>query len=108
MRRAGAHRRARADRGKAGQPHRGVAVPVLDRRRIDAEPLGEHAREHGGMALAGRLHVEPEHQLAVAGERRATALSVGMAPACSSMQETPMPRSFLRFADSRLRLLKLA
>ena len=34
--------------------------------------------------------------------------SVGSAPACSSMQDMPMPRSFLRFADSRLRFLKLA
>ena len=34
------------------------------------------------------------------------ALSVGSAPACSSMQEMPMPRSFLRRAASRLRLLK--
>ena len=36
------------------------------------------------------------------------ASSIGSAPACSSMQEMPMPRSFLRLADWRLRLLKLS
>ncbi len=36
------------------------------------------------------------------------ACSIGVAPECSSMQETPMPRYFLRRAASRLRLLKLA
>jgi hypothetical protein len=37
-----------------------------------------------------------------------SAPSVGSAPACSSMQEMPMPRSFLRLCESRFLLLKLS
>jgi hypothetical protein len=37
-----------------------------------------------------------------------SAPSVGVPPACSSMQEMPMPRSFPRLAASRLRAFTLA
>jgi len=36
------------------------------------------------------------------------AISVGIAPECSSMQETPMPRYFLRLAAGALALVKLS
>ena len=65
---AGAHGRARADRGLAGEAHIGVAVTVLDVCRIDAELAGQQAAEHRGVALSRRLHVQPEDQFVVAGK----------------------------------------
>ncbi len=41
-------------------------MPDLVRRNSQA--LGRDAREHRGMTLAGRLHVERQHQRVVAGE----------------------------------------
>ena len=64
------HGRARADRGIARDLHGGIAVPVLDLLGLDAEPLCQHRVEHGGVALAGRLHVEAEQQLLAAGKRQ--------------------------------------
>ena len=69
---ARAHGRARADRGAAGQAQRRIAVTVLDLGRVDAELVGQQPAEHGGMALPGRLHIQGEDQLVVAGKRSAT------------------------------------
>jgi hypothetical protein len=41
---------------------------VLDLARIDAEMLAEQPPEHGGVALAGRLHVAAEDQFVFAGK----------------------------------------
>ena len=37
-------------------------MAVHDLRGRDAEPLGDDAREHRGVALSGRLHVERQHE----------------------------------------------
>ena len=70
---AGGDRRARGDRGKAGDLVGGIAVPVPDLLGRNAEPFGDHAREHRGVALAGGLHVEHEVEAVAAGklQRRA-------------------------------------
>ncbi len=60
------HGGARADRGVARDLHRRIAVPVFDLLRLDAEPLGHHRVEDGGVALPGRLDVQVEQ----AGGRR--------------------------------------
>ena len=60
------HGGARGDRGEAIDLEPAVAVPVLHELGIDAEPLRHQPRKHRGMALAGRLHAEAEHQGAVA------------------------------------------
>ncbi len=68
------HGRARADRGIARDLHRGIAVLVRDQLRVDAQPLRQHRVEHGGVALAGRLHVEVQEQLLAAGKFQLGAL----------------------------------
>ena len=51
----------------------GVAVPVPHLVRRDAEPLGDEPREDGGVTLAGRLHVERQHERVAAGKAQARA-----------------------------------
>ena len=55
---AGRHRRARRDRGEAGDFEGRVAVLVADLLRRDAQSFGRQARENRSMSLAGRLYVE--------------------------------------------------
>ena len=72
------------------------ALPGATRRLWESfiEGVEAHERVHGDFIMEMARKIE--------------AVSVGIEPACSSMQETPMPRSFFRFAASRLRLAKLA
>ena len=58
------HGRTRADRRVALQVHVRVAVPMHDLRRRDAELRGDQARVDRGVALAGVLHADAEHELA--------------------------------------------
>src|SRR5262249_42041055 len=52
---------------------RRIAMAMRNLLRWNAESRPDQAREHGGVALAGALHIEPELQGAVAeeGEHRA-------------------------------------
>ena len=71
---ADGHRRARADRGIAGKLVRGIAVGMRNLVRRNAELLGDDARKHRGVALAGILHIERQQQRAVAGKAQLGAL----------------------------------
>ena len=55
-----------ATEAKPGDLVGGIAVAVHDLLGRNAEPLGDHAREHRGVALAGRLHVERQDQAVAA------------------------------------------
>src|SRR5262245_12318084 len=66
---AGAHRRARTDRRKSRKSLRSVAVTMLDRFWLNAEPACKQAWENRRVALAGRLHVAAQDQLVAAGKR---------------------------------------
>ena len=68
------HGGARADRRIALQVEIGVAVPMRDLRGRNAELRADQARIDRGVALAGVLHADAEHQLAVAGKQQRCAL----------------------------------
>src|SRR5258708_37380533 len=62
-------RGARRDRWETGDVQVGIAVPMLDLVRRNAEALGREPREDGRMPLAGRLDAEGENHPLAAGKR---------------------------------------
>src|SRR5207244_3029484 len=63
-----------ANRCVACDLQRRVALAMLDMLGLDAEPFGQERNEHGGVTLAGRLHVEPEHKLLATGKTQRSSL----------------------------------
>ena len=116
---AGAHRRARADRGKAGQAQRGVAVPVLDLAGIDAElarRAGGRTRWRGsdrstarcsrasslsppGNADRGLLHRQSRRHAPACRKCRCRAVSCGVADFALALVEIGVVGQLQRLVD---------